>query len=111
MYTAVYRHSKFESVDTVKEFDRLKDKITELDKSNTEKIDLLGQIEELKAKHENLKQIKVNLAHKYDVSKKEVKGYHENEVNQFKAQNEWLRKEFASTEWTCSGIYYYCQQS
>ena len=55
MYTAVYRHSKFESVDTVQKFDRLKDKIIELEKSNTEKINLLGQIEELKAKHENLK--------------------------------------------------------
>ena len=69
-----------------------------LEKSNTEKINLLGQIEELKAKNENLKQIEVNLAQKYAVSKKELKEYYEKEVNQFKAQNEELSKQVASTE-------------
>ena len=69
-----------------------------LEKSNTEKINLLRQIEELKAKNESLKQIEVNLAQKYAVSKKELEEYYEKEVNQFKAQNEELRKQVASTE-------------
>ena len=69
-----------------------------LEKSSTEKINLLRQIEELKAKNENLKQIEVNLAQKYAVSKKELKEYYEKEVNQFKAQNEELSKSVASTE-------------
>jgi hypothetical protein len=69
-----------------------------LEKSKTEKINLLGQIEKLKAKNENIKQIEVNLAQKYAVSKKELKEYYEKEVNQFKAQNEELSKQVASTE-------------
>ena len=69
-----------------------------LEKSNTEKINLLGQIEELKTKNENLKQIKVSLAQKYAVSKTELEEYYEKEVNQFKAQNEKLSKQVASTE-------------
>ena len=48
-----------------------------LEKSNTERINLLGQIEELKAKNENLIQIEVNLEQKYAVSKKELEEYYE----------------------------------
>ena len=94
----MYKHSKYESVDNVEQNDRLKEQIIELEESYTEKINLLRQIEELKAKNENLKQIEVNLEQKYVVTKKELKEYHENEVNHSKAQNEELRKEVASTE-------------
>ena len=52
----MYRHSKYESVNTEEEIDRLKEQIVMLHKSITEKNNLLRNIEQLKTQNENLKQ-------------------------------------------------------
>ena len=73
----MYRHSKYKSVNTEVELNRLKEEIVILQKSNSEKINLLRNIKELKIQNENQKQTEVNNAHKYVVNKKEILEYHE----------------------------------
>ena len=56
----MYRHHKYDSVNCEKEIDKLKEEIKQLQQSNTDKINLLTEIDELKTK--NLKHTDVNHA-------------------------------------------------
>ena len=96
--SCMYRHNKYESVNTEEEIDRLKEEIVMLQKSNTEKINLLRNIEELKTQNENLKQTEVNNAQKYVVNKKEILEYHKKELKKLKSENEELKKKVASSD-------------
>ena len=46
----MYRHSKYESVNAKEEIDKLKEEIKQLQQSNTDKITLLTEIDELQPK-------------------------------------------------------------
>ena len=51
----MYRHNKYENLNAEEEIDKLKEKIKQLQRSNTEKVKLLKEIEGLNAKNINLK--------------------------------------------------------
>ena len=78
----------YESLNTEEEIDRLKEEIVMLQKSNTEKINILGNIEELKIQNENIKQTEVNNTQTCVVNKKKILQYHEEELNKLKSENE-----------------------
>ena len=94
----MYRNSKYESVTTGDEIDRLKEEILMLQKYDTEKINILRNIEELKTQNENLKQTVVNNAQKYVVNKKEILEYNEEELNNLKSENEEVKEKLASSD-------------
>jgi chromosome segregation ATPase len=93
----MYRHSKYDSVNSEEEIDKLKEEIKQLQQSNTDNINLLTEIDELKTK--NLKHTKVIHAQNDKVDKyKELIENLGKEVNELKTQNGELKTKVAHSE-------------